>query len=272
MNTTIDTDPVQRQRGHVIGIPIDAVSWAVARKLLMGWAVARESRYICICSAHSVVTATQDKNFRRIIEQADLATPDGEPVAWTLRRKGFVDQPRINGPDLMWYLCADAQTRGVSIGLFGSSPETLSLLTKTLNRAFPTLQIGYNVSPPFRPLSVAEDEAICRDINAAGIGLLFVGLGCPKQETWLGTHRGRVHAVMLGVGAAFDYHSGTISRAPNWMRSAGLEWFHRLCSEPRRLWFRYFGTNSIFIVKTITDFLGGGFNATPPLTKQNSQK
>jgi N-acetylglucosaminyldiphosphoundecaprenol N-acetyl-beta-D-mannosaminyltransferase len=243
----------------VIGIPIDAISWADARALLMKWATARESRYVCICNVHSVVTAVQEPVFRSVLDGADLATPDGAPVAWTLRRKGFVGQPRINGPDLMWKLCADAQDQKVSIGLFGSSPETLALLNAELSSAFPRLRVVYSVSPPFRSLSEDEDQTVCRDINGSGAGLLFVGLGCPKQEAWMAEHRGRVNAVMLGVGAAFDYHAGTISRAPDWMRSIGLEWFHRLLSEPRRLWKRYFLTNSYFVLATVRDAFRGAF-------------
>lgn len=248
-----------RKRGYVIGIPIDAVSWAEVQDLLMAWATARESRYVCICNVHSVVTATQNAAFRGVVEGADLATPDGAPVAWTLRRKGFAGQPRINGPDLMWRLCADAQDQGVPIGLFGSTPETLSRLTLALDAAFPALHVRYCVSPPFRRMSDEEDEAICHDINSKGVGLLFVGLGCPKQEAWIAAHRGRVQAVMLGVGAAFDYHAGAVSRAPAWMQSTGFEWLHRLCSEPRRLWRRYLGGNSIFVARTAADFLAGGF-------------
>lgn len=253
--------PRPRRRGRVIGIPIDALSWDEARSLLLAWAKARVSRYVAICNVHSVVTATQDAAFRHVIEQADLATPDGAPVAWTLRRKGFRDQPRLNGPDLMWRLCRDAQAEGVSIGLYGSSTTTLSRLEDVLRAAFPKLMIGYSVSPPFRTLSDEEDEEVCRAINASGVGLLFVGLGCPKQESWMSVHRGRIHAVMLGVGAAFDYHAGTIGRAPEWMRSAGLEWLHRLCSEPRRLWRRYFFTNSRFIFETASDLLRGEFGS-----------
>lgn len=248
-----------RQRGSVIGIPIDVISWAGAQNQLMTWASARSSRYVCICNVHSVVSATQDPAYRQAIEQSDMATPDGAPVAWTLRKKGFESQPRVNGPDLMWALCADAQAQGVSIGLYGSRSCTLDLLTATLKTHFPALKIGYCVSPPFRTLNEAEDQAIVQEINASGVGLLFVGLGCPKQELWMAAHRGRIQAVMLGVGAAFDYHAGTISRAPKWMRSWGLEWLHRLLSEPRRLWRRYFGTNSLFIAKTARDYLTGGF-------------
>lgn len=250
-NGVIRTVPFARQRGLVIGVPIDALSWQQTRERLMGWAAVRASRYVCICNVHSVVTARQEPAFLRVVEQADMATPDGAPVAWSLKHNGFPGQARINGPDLMWALCEDAARQGVSVGFYGSTPGTLDKLRLALARAFPSLQLAYCVSPPFRPLSDEEDEASCNNINASGVGLLFVGLGCPKQEAWMAAHRGRVNAVMLGVGAAFDYHAGTINRAPQWMRSMGLEWLHRLCSEPRRLWRRYLVTNSIFIWKTV---------------------
>ncbi|MEP6880256.1 MAG: WecB/TagA/CpsF family glycosyltransferase [Nitrosospira sp.] len=248
-----------RQRGLVVGIPIDAVSWQAARQVLGNWAAARESRYICICNVHSVVTAGQDGDYLRIIEEADMATPDGAPIAWTLRRKGFYGQDRVNGPDLMWRLCEEAEGRDIKVGLFGSTTETLEQLRGIMVKKFPGLAITYCVSPPFRQLGHDEDGEICDSINASEIGLLFVGLGCPKQEKWMAAHRGRVRAVMIGVGAAFDYHAGTIPRAPVWMQANGLEWLHRLVSEPRRLWRRYFVTNSLFIVKTAREWAKAQF-------------
>ncbi len=248
-----------RQRGRVIGVPIDVVSWPEAVSRLMGWAGLRQSRYVCICNVHSVVSATTDTRFREVVEASDMATPDGAPVAWTLRAKGFRGQARISGPDLMWRLCGEAENQGVPIGLFGSTDATLNLLKMALAQAFPALKVVYCVSPPFRELSAAEDAEICQRINDSGAGLLFVGLGCPKQEKWMAIHRGRVNAVMLGVGAAFDFHAGTVARAPAWMRSSGLEWLHRLLSEPRRLWRRYLVTNVLFIVKSGRDWLQGGF-------------
>jgi N-acetylglucosaminyldiphosphoundecaprenol N-acetyl-beta-D-mannosaminyltransferase len=248
-----------RRRGNVIGIPIDALSWQGAQARLMAWARARESRSVCICNVHSVVTATQDAAFRTVIQEADMATPDGAPVAWTLRRKGFAAQERINGPDLMWRLCEQAAREGVPIGLYGATQPVLDLLGDILRKAFPGLDIAYSVSPPFRALSAEEDAQVCADINRSGAGLLFVGLGCPKQEKWIAQHRGRVDAVMLGVGAAFDYHAGTLKRAPEWMRASGLEWLHRVSTEPRRLWRRYLVTNSIFIATSVSEWFRGGF-------------
>ena len=249
-----------RQRALVLGVPIDAGTWSAAQAALIDWARARASRYVCICNVHSVVTATKDPAYAVVVANADMATPDGAPVAWTMRRKGFPAQERINGPDLMWRLCGVAQAQGISVGLFGSVESTLGLLEIALRQEFPSLQIVYRCSPPFRPLSGQEDEAICSEINTSGAGLLFVGLGCPKQEMWMAAHRGRVNAVMLGVGAAFDYLAGTTPRAPAWMRSNGLEWLHRLLSEPQRLWRRYFLTNSAFILKTACEWWGGQFS------------
>ncbi|MCC6441655.1 MAG: WecB/TagA/CpsF family glycosyltransferase [Rhodanobacteraceae bacterium] len=262
MNLPSSASAEQRIRKNVIGVPIDVISWNRCQRLLTGWAAARESRYVCICNVHSVVTANNDVAFKKIITDSDLATSDGFPIAWTLRRKGFAGQERINGPDLMWRLCADAQALSIPIGLFGSSAATLQMLVKSLLLAYPQLQISYSVSPPFRALTVNEDIAVCDAINSSGVGLLFVSLGCPKQEHWIAAHRGRISAVMVGVGAAFDYHAGSISRAPEWMRSNGFEWLFRLAVEPRRLWRRYLATNSLFLWRSVIDFFKGGFRVS----------
>lgn len=249
----------QRQRGKVIGVPIDALSWDETLARLTDWAASRKSRYVCLCNVHSIVTAYQDAGFLTLLSAADMATPDGAPVAWTLRHKGFPDQQRISGPELMWRLCAEAQARGIAVGLFGASPETLEKVVAALIEGHPGLRVPYTFAPPFRALSADEDRSICDAINASGVGILFVGLGCPKQEAWIAAHRGRIHAVMLGVGAAFDFHAGNVQRAPLWMRSSGLEWLHRLLSEPRRLWRRYLVTNSIFLFATARELLGWGW-------------
>lgn len=239
----------------VLGVPIDVLGWNAALSRISTWAAARESRYVCICNSHSVVTAGQDAVFGRIIEAADMATPDGAPVARMLRILGSPAQQRINGPDLMWKYCEQAALRGESIYLYGGLPDTLALLQQRLKTAFPGLLIAGAYSPPFRLATAEEDEADVARINAAGAGTVWVSLGCPKQEQWMAAHRGRVNAVMIGVGAAFDYHAGTIKRAPKWMQNAGLEWLHRLCSEPRRLWKRYLVTNTLFIAGAASQLL-----------------
>lgn len=239
---------MMRTGKEVLRCFIDALDWGTTLQQIGDWATARQSRYVCICNVHSVVTASRDSGFWRAVNQADLATPDGAPVAWMLRRMGFVGQARINGPDLMWRYCAQAAESGESIYLYGSSPDTLVRLQQRLRVAFPALKIAGAYSPPFRPLTEAEDKAVVETINASGAGVVWVSLGCPKQELWMAAHRGRIQAVMIGVGAAFDYHAGTIRRAPLWMQNAGLEWLYRLVSEPRRLWKRYLVTNTLFLI------------------------
>ncbi|MCW7537296.1 WecB/TagA/CpsF family glycosyltransferase [Aquabacterium sp. A7-Y] len=248
---------VARRTGPVLGSPIDALSWSEAVGRLVDWGARRDSRYVCIVNVHSVVTATQDSEFRSVIDQADMSTPDGAPVAWALRHAGFSGQERINGPDLMWKYCAEAERLGQVVFFYGGTEQALEKLKQALQRAFPRLRIGGLVSPPFRALTAEEDQADVDRINAAGTAVLFVGMGCPKQEKWMAAHRGRVQAVMVGVGAAFDYHAGTIKRAPLWMQRSGLEWFYRLMSEPRRLWKRYLVTNSIFVMRMLPQVIAG---------------
>jgi N-acetylglucosaminyldiphosphoundecaprenol N-acetyl-beta-D-mannosaminyltransferase len=236
-----------RIKGNVLGVQIDALSWNATLEQVLRWAHDRESRYVTICNVHVVVSASQDAAYREVINASDMATPDGAPVAWMLRRQGFDKQPRISGPELMWALCERAATEDVSVYCYGSTDATLDLLGQRLRAAFPRLNLSME-SPPFRVLSIEEDASVVARINASRAGIVFVGLGCPKQERWMADHLGRVNAVMMGVGAAFDFHAGTVQRAPPWMRDNGLEWLHRLMSEPGRLWKRYFVTNSIFIL------------------------
>lgn len=237
-----------RKTVPVLHAAIDAIYWDDALSRIAAWASHHESRYVCICNAHSVVTAGQDPAFGQVVAQADMATPDGAPVAWMIRKQGYPDQQRINGPDLMWRYCEQAAQRGESIYLYGGAPETLVVLQARLAQAFPALKVAGAWSPPFRSATPDEDAADVARINASGASTVWVSLGCPKQELWMAAHRGRINAVMIGVGAAFDYHAGTIQRAPLWMQTAGLEWLHRLVSEPRRLWRRYFVTNTLFIL------------------------
>jgi N-acetylglucosaminyldiphosphoundecaprenol N-acetyl-beta-D-mannosaminyltransferase len=237
-----------RHGSHVLGAFIDAASWDDTLRQITAWAAERTSRYICVCNVHSVVTAGIDQELRAALNLADMATPDGAPVAWALRRFGFPRQQRISGPDLMWRYLAEAERLGQAVFFYGSTPGTLAKLLESASRQFPRLRIGGSHAPPYHKLSALEDAAELGLINSTGPNVLFVGLGCPKQEKWMAVHRGCVNALMIGVGAAFDYHAGTITRAPVWMQRAGFEWLHRLCTEPRRLYRRYFITNTLFIV------------------------
>jgi N-acetylglucosaminyldiphosphoundecaprenol N-acetyl-beta-D-mannosaminyltransferase len=202
-----------------------------------------------------VVTTTQDIEFKVAVNNADMATPDGAPVAWALRRLGHPRQERINGPDLMMKYLSEAEQCGQVVFFYGSTEATLTQLRAVLLRQFPKLRIGGVYAPPFRPLSKEEDDRVVHLINESGAQVVFVGLGCPKQEKWMAAHRGRIQAVMIGVGAAFDYHSGVVKRAPLWWQQHGLEWLYRLGSEPRRLFKRYMVTNTLFIFGFLRQFI-----------------
>jgi N-acetylglucosaminyldiphosphoundecaprenol N-acetyl-beta-D-mannosaminyltransferase len=239
----------------VLGAPIDVVTWHDAVARIAGWAERHESRSVNLCNVHSVVTAQRDSSFRQVVDGADMNLPDGAPIAWALRWAGAAGQPRINGPDVMWHYLARAEQDGHVVSFYGSSEDTLCRLREVLSSAFPRLRHGAMVSPPFRELTREEDAAYVRQINDAGTQTLFVSLGCPKQEHWMDSHRGRIQATMLGVGAAFAYHAGITKRAPMWMRECGMEWLHRLFTEPRRLARRYVVTNSIFLASMVWNAL-----------------
>lgn len=245
---------MSRKGKPVLEAFIDALTWDDALQRIMQWGARHESRYVCICNVHSVVTTTTDIEFKVAVNNADMSTPDGAPIAWALRRLGFPTQERINGPDLMLKYLAQAERNGQKAFFYGSTESTLAKLRVALARQFPNLEIAGTYSPPFRALSREEDEEIVQQINQSGANVVFVGLGCPKQEKWMADHRGRINAVMIGVGAAFDYHSGVIKRAPVWWQKNGLEWLYRLGSEPRRLFKRYAVTNTLFLLGLTRQF------------------
>ncbi len=184
-----------------------------------------------------------------------MALPDGAPVAWMLRRQGYQSQGRISGPDLMERLLQACSQTGVRVYFYGSTQKILAKMKERFLGRFPSLDIAGMTSPPFRTLTIEEDRADVQKINASGAGIIFVGLGCPKQELWMAAHRSGIKGVMIGVGAAFDFHAGTVQRAPLWMRNWGLEWFHRLLQEPTRLGGRYLVTNTLFILFAVRDLL-----------------
>lgn len=236
------------KRTLILNSRINVITWDEAIRQIVNWGAAHESRYVCVCNVHSVVNAWLDSRYKAIVNGGDMATPDGAPIAWALRRMGFTSQERISGPDLMWKYLAEAERLGQVVFFYGSTEATLAKLRHAVLAQFPGLRIGGTYSPPFGNLTSQEDEMEVDIINAAQPHVVLVGLGCPKQEKWMAAHWSRVNAVMIGVGAAFDYHAGTLKRAPLWWQNHGLEWLYRLTSEPRRLFMRYLITNSLFII------------------------
>lgn len=226
-------------RHPVLGLPVHATSYADATARIVAWAEDRESRTVNLAGAHGFVDAAEDAELRYAYATADLNAPDGMPLVWALRRAGAADASRVYGPDLMLHVCRAAAEAGIPVGFYGGHPDRLPVLLDRLAERFPDLDVAYAWSPPFRPLTEEEDAEAVAAITESGARIVFVGIGCPKQERWMAAHRGRVPAVMLGVGAAFDFHAGFVRQAPPRLQRLGLEWAFRLAVEPRRLWRRY---------------------------------
>ena len=203
--------------------------------------------YICVSNVHTTVTAWKDEAYRAVQNGGILAIPDGGPLSSTGRKRGFAKMRRVTGPDYMLKTIALGLPQGWRHYFYGSTPETLEKMEKALREEYPDIQIAGMYSPPFRALSAEEDGAIVEKINEAAPDFVWVGLGAPKQEIWMHDHQGRVQGLMVGVGAAFDYTAGNISRAPQWMQKHNLEWLYRLMQDPKRLFKRYFVTNTTYI-------------------------
>lgn len=233
----------------LLGVGISPTTYDEAVKLIVGAAEQGERAVVACQAVHAVVTASRDAELRGRVNSFELVTPDGQPVRWAINwlyRAGLAD--RVYGPELMLRVCREAAHRGVAIYLYGGAPAVLAKLRRRLVMACPGLEIAGSESPPFRSLSEEEDRQVVERINASGARLVFIGLGCPKQDHFAYEHREWLAAVQLCVGAAFDFHAGTKPMAPRWMQRHGLEWLFRLACEPRRLARRYFVTNTIFVI------------------------
>jgi N-acetylglucosaminyldiphosphoundecaprenol N-acetyl-beta-D-mannosaminyltransferase len=232
----------------ILGMKVNATTYNDAMRKVLMWSTHRESRYVCVATVNNVMEAHDSTIFCHVMNCADLVTPDGMPLVWGLRLLGVEHATRVYGPNLMQVILEAATRERVPVGFYGSSSKVITRLVNVVERRFPGVVIGYSYSPPFRPLTVEEDQEVVNEINSSGTRILFVGLSSPKQDYWMAAHRASVQAVMVGVGAAFDFLAGTKPQAPVWMMRIGMEWFFRLLTEPRRLWKRYLKHNSRFIV------------------------
>jgi N-acetylglucosaminyldiphosphoundecaprenol N-acetyl-beta-D-mannosaminyltransferase len=229
------------------GMRVDAGNYSSASTRILEWAGRGESRYVCIANVHMLMETRDSAEFRAVVNGADMVTSDGMPLVWMLRWRGRRDAERVYGPDLMLQVCADAARAGVPVGLFGGTEEVLESVCAGLERRFPALRIVARIAPPFGRFTAEQNDAFGRALAASGARIVFVGLGCPKQERWMAAMRDRIPAVVLGVGAAFNFHAGKVRQSPAWLQRAGLEWLFRLAVEPRRLWRRYVWHNPRFI-------------------------
>lgn len=234
---------------------MDAPVYAEAVSTVIRWANAAESRYVCLGTVNNLIHARDSRAYRHVLERADLLTPDGMPLVWMLRGLGLSSATRVYGPDLMAMILAAAEEAGIPVGFYGGSPKVLRSLSSLVQQRYPCLRLAFAEAPPFRPLTSAEQANTVRALESAGVRILFVGLGSPKQDLWMHAHKGRIHAVMLGVGAAFDFFTGAKPQAPRWMQQSGLEWAFRLSTEPRRLWRRYLTQNPRFVVLAAAQLL-----------------
>jgi N-acetylglucosaminyldiphosphoundecaprenol N-acetyl-beta-D-mannosaminyltransferase len=239
--------PSPLEHRHIVGMRVDATSYEDATQRILAWTATKTGKYVCASNVHMVMETYDRPTFAQIVNHADLVTPDGMPLVWGLRALGIGKAARVCGPTLTLTVCEAAAQTNIPIALYGGTAESLTAFTNFLVQKFPTIDIVCQISPPFRELTPAEDTAYTQQIVASKAQILFVGIGCPRQEIWMSEHRGRIPAVMLGVGAAFDFHSGRIKQAPLWMQQVGLEWLFRLMMEPKRLWKRYFKHNPRFV-------------------------
>jgi len=235
----------------ILGCRIDATSFDQVGEHVAKWVGDGKSHYVSLTSVHGVLEACDKPTFRETLQKADLVAPDGMPLVWCLRRVGFKEQKRCYGPNMMLYLLEQGAKRGWKIGFYGAKDTTLDALKERMADRFPGLNIVYSYSPPFRALSAEETTKVRTDIAEAGVDVLFVGLGCPKQDIWIDEQMGHIACTMLAVGAAFDFHAGNLKTAPRFVQNAGFEWLFRLVMEPKRLWKRYASIVPRFLIMAI---------------------
>lgn len=237
-----------RPRANVLGVGVHAVDLDSAAGIIEDAVVSGTRGYVCVTGVHGVMEAQRDPQFRKILNRALLVTPDGMPTVWVGRLQGHKSMQRVFGPDLMVAVCRRSVALGTRHFLYGGNPGVAELLADNLRRLFPGLEIVGTSSPPFRPLKPTEQRALEQKLLSLRPDIVWVGLSTPKQERFMSANLRRLSCtVMVGVGAAFDIHTGRVSDAPDWIKNAGLQWAHRLYQEPRRLWKRYLVNNSAFL-------------------------
>lgn len=251
-------------RVNVLGVGVSPVDLDRAVETLAEWVEAKRSTYVCVTGVHGVMESRRDPELRAIHNRAGMVVPDGMPLVWLSRLADLAPAGRVYGPDLLLAACAASVERGWRHFLYGGADGVPERLAARLEERFPGIRIAGAWSPPFRPLTAEEDRRAVERIADSGADLVWVGLGTPKQERWMADHAGRVPAVLLGVGAAFDFHAGLKPQAPAWMQRAGLEWLFRLGSEPRRLWRRYLVNNPWFLAEVALQGVGLRSHPIPP--------
>jgi N-acetylglucosaminyldiphosphoundecaprenol N-acetyl-beta-D-mannosaminyltransferase len=244
-------------RVNVLGVGISVLNRSLAVERVLEAVRLRRRGYICVTGVHGVMESQDDDRVRAIHNRAFLVTPDGMPMVWMGWLRGHRDMARVYGPDLMLDVCARSGQHGIRHFFYGGARGAAEELRLCLTRRFPELLVVGTYEPPFRPLNVEEERTLSQQVEAAAPDILWVGLSTPKQEKFMAEYLPTLKVtLMVGVGAAFDFHAGRLAQAPAWMRRSGLEWFYRLCREPRRLWKRYLRNNPRFVGLATAQLLG----------------
>lgn len=239
---------------RILGVPVSAINMGEAIATILSWVKNHNANYICVRDVHGIMRALDDPALMEIHNQAGMVTPDGMPLVWITRGRGYHNVQRVCGADLVAALCGASISNGIRHYFYGGKPGVANRMAEALTATYPGLQVAGIDTPPFRALTVEEDEAMVASISATQPHVVWVGLSTPKQEYWMRDHVGRIPgATLIGVGAAFDFYAGDVNRAPHWMRKSGFEWLHRLLSEPTRLWRRYLLMAPKFATLTIAD-------------------
>ena len=242
---------------NILGVPIAAVNMAQAAELIEEWIQNGRKKYVAVTGVHGIMESQYTEEIKRIHQCAGMCVPDGMPTVWIGKYYGHKSMARVYGPDLMLEMMERSIERGYTHFLFGGKEGVPELLRDRLVARFPGLKIVGTLSPPFRPMDEREENNLRNLIQHLSPDIIWVGLSTPRQEKWMASHIEKMKTkVMIGVGAAFDFHAGLVKQAPRWVRRAGLEWLFRLCIEPRRLWRRYLKNNPMFIWMMMLQIMG----------------
>jgi N-acetylglucosaminyldiphosphoundecaprenol N-acetyl-beta-D-mannosaminyltransferase len=250
-------NPAPSARANVLGIGVSAINLDSALAIISQAISKQEKGYVCVTGVHGISEAQSDTQFRQILNRAFLCTPDGMPLVWVGRSQGHKDMDRVYGPDLMLVVMTASEKAGWRHFFYGGANGTAEALRAKLLERFPKLQVVGTYEPPFRPLNAQEQAELAESVRRTRPDMMWIGLSTPKQERFMAENLSKLDTtLMFGVGAAFDFHAGRVRQAPRWMQRSGLEWFFRLCCEPKRLWKRYLKNNPLFVLRIFCQCTG----------------
>lgn len=241
------SEPEQRTRARIIDLNVDICDHASVIRRIDELVKRETGGYACFSTVHMVMESHDNPEYGAKVNAADIIIPDGMPLVWMQKIQGQKDAARVRANDLMIMLCRYAAENCLNVGFYGGKQEVIDAIILRAKNELPNLGISYAFSPPFRPLTDEEDSDVTSEIRESGTQILFMGLGCPKQEIWMAAHKDKLNCVMLGVGASFDFYAGKVKESPEWLGKLGLEWLFRLTQEPKRLWRRYLILNPRFM-------------------------